>query len=79
MHPDAISDVRRDFGTAMSLMFRGMKPAPVPFDEQLRALGVEPDSVARLVMTHLHVDHTSGMRLLPNARTTCSRAEWEAT
>jgi glyoxylase-like metal-dependent hydrolase (beta-lactamase superfamily II) len=29
-------------------------------------------------MTHLHVDHTSGMRLLPAARFTCSRREWAA-
>ena len=30
-------------------------------------------------MTHLHVDHTSGMRLLPKAEFTCSREEWVAT
>lgn len=30
-------------------------------------------------MTHLHVDHTSGMRLLPQAEFTCSRDEWAAT
>jgi len=29
-------------------------------------------------MTHLHVDHTSGMRLLPNARFVCSADEWRA-
>jgi glyoxylase-like metal-dependent hydrolase (beta-lactamase superfamily II) len=29
-------------------------------------------------MTHLHVDHTSGMRLLPNASFICSDAEWAA-
>jgi len=29
-------------------------------------------------MTHLHVDHTSGMRLLPRATFTCAREEWAA-
>ena len=77
-HPDARSDLRRDFGLRMSLLFRAIRPARDPFDEQLRAAGVEPSEVERVVMTHLHVDHTSGMRLLPNARFTCTRAEWRA-
>jgi glyoxylase-like metal-dependent hydrolase (beta-lactamase superfamily II) len=29
-------------------------------------------------MTHLHVDHTSGMRLLPNATFVCTPQEWQA-
>jgi N-acyl homoserine lactone hydrolase len=76
MHPDASRSLRRDFGGPMSLMFRGLRPEP--FDEQLRALDIEPGDVERVVMTHLHVDHTSGMRLLPRAEFTCSRAEWAA-
>ncbi len=79
LHPDAQRDLRRDFGLPMSLLFRGLRPAPAPFDEQLRALDVDPERVKSVLMTHLHVDHTSGMRLLPNARFTCSRAEWSAT
>ena len=70
--------VRHDFGTLMSLVFRSLRPAEQPFDAQLRGLGVDPDAVERVVMTHLHVDHTSGMRLLPHARFVCARAEWSA-
>lgn len=77
-HRRVSSDLRGDFGRGMSLVFRGLRPAAAPYDEQLRALGVEPDEVERVVMTHLHVDHTSGMRLLPAAEFTCSRAEWAA-
>jgi glyoxylase-like metal-dependent hydrolase (beta-lactamase superfamily II) len=29
-------------------------------------------------MTHLHVDHTSGMRLLPNTKFVIAKAEWKA-
>jgi N-acyl homoserine lactone hydrolase len=79
MHRDARQDPRRDFGMPLSLMFRMLRPAEEPFDEQLRALGIVPGSVERVVMTHLHVDHTSGMRLLPNAKFTASGAEWAAT
>jgi glyoxylase-like metal-dependent hydrolase (beta-lactamase superfamily II) len=77
-HPDARADRRGDFGWRMALMFSGLRPAAEPFDEQLRAAGVEPAEVERVVMTHLHVDHTSGVRLLPNARFTVTRPEWDA-
>ena len=79
MHRDARENPRRDFGISLSLVFRGLHPAQEPFDEQLRALDIEPNSVERVVMTHLHLDHTSGMRLLGNAKFTASAAEWAAT
>jgi N-acyl homoserine lactone hydrolase len=79
MHRDAREDPRRDFGIPLSLIFRGLRPAEEPFDEQLRALDIEPDSVERVIMTHLHLDHTSGMRLLPNAKFIASGPEWAAT
>jgi N-acyl homoserine lactone hydrolase len=75
-HPDATGDRRRDFGAAMSLMFRTLEVADTPYVDQLRGLGVEPDEVERVVMTHLHVDHTSGMRLLPKARFVITADEW---
>jgi glyoxylase-like metal-dependent hydrolase (beta-lactamase superfamily II) len=79
MHPDAARDLRRDFGGPMSVMFRGLRAADEPFDHQLRALDIDPGAVERVIMTHLHVDHTSGMRLLPRAEFTCSSEEWQAT
>ncbi len=79
MHPDASANLRKDFGGPMSLLFRSLRPADAPFDKQLRALAIEPGGVERVIMTHLHVDHTSGMRLLPKAEFTCARAEWTAT
>jgi N-acyl homoserine lactone hydrolase len=79
MHPDAREHRTRDFGVAMGVLFKGLKTAKEPYDKQLRALEIEPGGVRRVVMTHLHVDHTSGMRLLPNAEFVCSRVEWAAT
>ena len=78
LHPDALRSLRSDFGVPKSVMFRGLKPAGEPFDAQLRALDIDADEVGRVVMTHLHVDHTSGMRLLPRAEFVCSRDEWRA-
>jgi glyoxylase-like metal-dependent hydrolase (beta-lactamase superfamily II) len=77
-HPDASENPRKDFGAGMALLFRRLKPADVPYEEQLHRLGVEPTDVEQVIMTHLHADHTSGMRLLSKARFTCAREEWTA-
>jgi N-acyl homoserine lactone hydrolase len=79
MHPDAREHRTRDFGVAMGVLLKGLRPAREPYDAQLRVLEIDPGGVRRVVMTHLHVDHTSGMRLLPNAEFVCSCAEWAAT
>ena len=48
----------------------------------MRAQGVEPDSVDRVVFTHLHVDHvgwsvTDGAATFPNARYLLPEADWD--
>lgn len=79
LHPGAFASLREEFGSAMGWLFRELELAAEPYDVQLRGIGIEPGDVRRVVMTHLHADHTSGMRLLPNAEFVCSRREWEAT
>ena len=76
-HPDASTDPRRDFGLPMSLVFRGLRPTG-EFTAQLADHEVAAGDVRQVVMTHLHVDHTSGMRLLPRAEFVCAREEWQA-
>jgi N-acyl homoserine lactone hydrolase len=78
LHPDALTSVRRDYGPALGTMFRGLRPAGASFAEQLRERGVDPADVRLVVMTHLHVDHTSGMRELPAAEFACDAREWRA-
>jgi N-acyl homoserine lactone hydrolase len=78
LHPDARESLRKDFGIPMSLLFRTLKPAEEPFESQLRGLGIPPGEVELTIMTHLHVDHTGGMRLLPEAEFVTSRDEWAA-
>jgi glyoxylase-like metal-dependent hydrolase (beta-lactamase superfamily II) len=45
---------------------------------QLRELGLEPDDIGLLVMTHLHFDHASALCDFPHARVLVSQAEWAA-
>lgn len=44
---------------------------------QLRGLGVAPESIKTIVMTHLHSDHASGISHFPEATFIVSRQEWE--
>lgn len=77
LHPAAHRS-RADFGPLMRVIFRQLEPVGPSFDRQLLGAGLDPVDVEHVVMTHLHVDHTSGMRLLPNARFVCSKQEWAA-
>jgi N-acyl homoserine lactone hydrolase len=78
LHPDAARSVREDYGAVNGVVFGSLRAEPEPYSEQLRGLEVDPDEVRLAVMTHLHADHTSGMRLLPNAEFACGRREWAA-
>lgn len=46
--------------------------------EQLRARGVEPADVGHVLMTHMHLDHASGMKQFPGAVFVMSRPEWDS-
>jgi glyoxylase-like metal-dependent hydrolase (beta-lactamase superfamily II) len=45
--------------------------------EMLRALGVEPHSVSKIVLTHLHYDHIGNLREYPTADILLQRDEWD--
>lgn len=45
--------------------------------EVLAGLGIEPDQVRHLVLTHLHWDHCGGAGLFPAAQVHVSQAEWD--
>jgi glyoxylase-like metal-dependent hydrolase (beta-lactamase superfamily II) len=46
--------------------------------DQLRARGVDPGDVKLVVMTHLHIDHASGVSQFPQATFVVTRREWDA-
>ena len=57
-----------------------LKLAVSPEEEvgpQLRARGIEPGDVRRVVLTHLHLDHADGLAFFPNAEFIVSRREFE--
>ena len=44
---------------------------------QLRACGVDPESVRWVVLSHLHTDHVGGLEAFRSAEVLVSRVEWE--
>ncbi|MFA4927486.1 MAG: N-acyl homoserine lactonase family protein [Patulibacter sp.] len=74
-HPDLVEKGAADFGFPLRVIFRSVRPEPTAFGAQLRERGIDPGDVTQVVMTHLHGDHTSGMRLLPRAEFVVSAEE----
>ena len=71
--PSAEHDPVATLGVATGRLFPARVHAVLP---QLRALGAEPQ---RVVLTHAHSDHVSGLGQFPDATVVCDRREWDAT
>jgi glyoxylase-like metal-dependent hydrolase (beta-lactamase superfamily II) len=78
LHPSIATDGRENFG---ALAARIAKPGLEPGEDvpaQLRKRGLEPGEVPIVVMTHLHLDHSSAISEFPQATFVVSEVEWDA-
>jgi len=76
LHPSIATDPSENFG---SLGARFGKPTLVPGEDvpsQLRKRGLDPGEIPIVVMTHMHMDHTSAISEFPNSTFVVSEAEW---
>ena len=73
LHPDAVSDRARRYGSADAL-------GPVRLEQERSvAEQLDPATLTRVVLTHLHYDHAGGLDLLPaSVPVVLQRREWEA-
>ncbi len=73
----------RDPGRLESLyLSQGWDPPPVVWpahemEGQLRRIGIGWGDIARVVLSHLHADHSGHLKRMPQARLTIQRDEWE--
>jgi N-acyl homoserine lactone hydrolase len=77
LHPSIASGGSENFG---GLANRFGRPSLKPGEDvpsQLRAKGIEPRQVPVVVMTHLHLDHTSAISEFPDSTFVVSAAEWQ--
>lgn len=78
LHPSITTDGKENFG---SLGARFGNPSLEPGKDapsQLRERGLDPGEIPIVVMTHMHIDHTSAISEFPNSTFVVSEAEWEA-
>jgi glyoxylase-like metal-dependent hydrolase (beta-lactamase superfamily II) len=76
LHPSIGSDPKENFG---SLGARFGKPTLETGEDvpaQLRKRGLEPGEIPIVVMTHLHLDHSSAISEFPNSTFVVSESEW---
>jgi N-acyl homoserine lactone hydrolase len=67
------------FGTKLSLKFMSNKRNISKQDEldtQLIRLGIRPEQVSKVVLTHLHGDHTDGLKFFPENEIIVNEAEY---
>lgn len=79
LHPSVAVKPSENFGRVTLLAFRDLEmDSGQALAAQLRERGLEASAVKAVVMTHLHVDHASGISEFPGATFVVSRAEWDA-
>src|SRR6476469_509920 len=78
LHPSIATDGEENFGR---LGGRFASPSLEPGADvpaQLRRRGLEPGEIPLVVMTHMHLDHSSAISEFPNSTFVLSEVEWEA-
>ena len=77
-HASVASDPKANFGRLAGTFAKIDMDTEEALPGQLRKRGIDPSSVGTVVMTHLHIDHASGVAQFPNATFLVSDREWAA-
>jgi N-acyl homoserine lactone hydrolase len=46
-------------------------------DSQLKVIGISPEMITKLILTHLHLDHIDGLKYFPQTEILVHKTEWE--
>jgi N-acyl homoserine lactone hydrolase len=78
LHPSIATDGKENFGGLGTRFGHPEVAAGEDAPAQLRARGLDPGEVPIVVMTHLHLDHTSAISEFPQSTFVVSETEWVA-
>ncbi len=78
LHPSVATDGEENFGRLASRVGNPSLEAGADVPAQLRARNLNPGELPVVVMTHMHIDHTSAISEFPNSTFVVSEVEWEA-
>ena len=77
LHPSIATDGGENFGRIAAHVGKPELEQGADVPSQLRKRGLEPGEVPIVVMTHLHIDHTSAISEFPHSTFVFSEAEWQ--
>lgn len=77
LHASVAVDPKQSLGRFFASIYKLRVGPEQNVPRRLEKIGLDPASVRTVVMTHLHVDHASGMSEFPDATFVFSRPEWE--
>jgi glyoxylase-like metal-dependent hydrolase (beta-lactamase superfamily II) len=78
LHPSIATDPKENFGTLAARSGKPTLAAGEDVPSQLRERGLDPGEIPIVVMTHLHLDHTSAISEFPSSTFIVSENEWQA-
>lgn len=78
LHPSIATDGKENLGALASRFAKPSLQAGEDVPAQLRARRLDPAEVPVVVMTHMHLDHTSAISEFSNSTFVVSSTEWEA-
>jgi N-acyl homoserine lactone hydrolase len=78
LHPSIATDGHENFGKLATRVGKPTLEAGEDVPAQLRNRGLNPNEIPVVVMTHMHLDHTSAISEFPNSTFVVSEDEWEA-
>src|SRR3954453_455042 len=78
LHPSIASDGRENFGATSNRYGKPTLAAGEDVPAQLRSRGLDPGEIPFVVMTHLHLDHSSAISEFPKSTFVLSEAEWQS-
>jgi N-acyl homoserine lactone hydrolase len=78
LHPSIATDGKENFGGLGARVGKPDLNAGEDVPAQLRERGLDPGEIPVVVMTHLHLDHSSAISEFPNSTFVISETEWEA-
>jgi len=78
LHPSIATDGRENFGRLGTRFGNPSLEPGADAPAQLRARGLNPGEIPVVVMTHLHIDHSSAISEFPRSTFVVSDTEWVA-
>ncbi len=78
LHPSIATDGKENFGGLGARIGKPDLAAGEDVPAQLRGRGLDPGEIPIVVMTHMHLDHSSAISEFPNSTFVVSETEWES-